>query len=257
MSPADPANYATWYDAPSPTSATQHSPTTPSADHLALEHRASNKETTFENRRSVSHGLESVWSGEGDKEVAFQPPTTTQVVPDNDLYRTQSEERRRKRICGLGKGTFIALVLLVVLGLVLGIGLGVGLGVGLKHKHNTSSSSKPSALAGSLGTSDYSIGGALNSAYYSNKGAFNGSGIALASESFDGTTHGDLVMYFQHWTGQIRWQELNDQGQWVGGDITTVVASDAKNSTPLSAVAYALNQSSTVGCHKDRQAYSL
>ena len=93
------------------------------------------------------------------------------------------------------------------------------------------------------------IGGAINPQYYSTAGAFNGSGIALASQSFSEDiqtgTQGTLVMYFQHWSGQIRWQQLSDGGQWLGGDITTIVAADAKNSTPISAVAYALNGTST------------
>ncbi|KAK4502250.1 hypothetical protein PRZ48_005675 [Zasmidium cellare] len=89
---------------------------------------------------------------------------------------------------------------------------------------------------------EYLIGGAINPAYYSDDGAFNGSGIALASQSFsrelqDGT-QGSLVMYFQHYTGEIRWKQLSPDGDWQGGDVSAVVASDAKNSTPLSAVSY-------------------
>ena len=34
-------------------------------------------------------------------------------------------------------------------------------------------------------------------------------------------------------------------GNWVGGTESEIVASDAKNSTPISAVAYVLNGSST------------
>ena len=153
----------------------------------------------------------------------------------------QSSEGSRKRICGLRKKTLLALLLLI---LAVIIALAVGLGVGLSRR-NLPGAASPSN-SNKLGTSDYTIGGALDPSYYSTKGAFNGSGIALASESFDGGTRGTLVMYFQHWSGQIRWQQLSDQGEWLGGDISSVVASDAKNSTPLSAVAYALNQTSTV-----------
>ena len=52
-------------------------------------------------------------------------------------------------------------------------------------------------------------------------------------------------MYFQHHSGEIRWKQLSSSGDWVGGDFSTVIAVDAKNSTPLSAVAYALNNQST------------
>ncbi|KAK4623830.1 hypothetical protein CLAFUW4_05426 [Fulvia fulva] len=93
------------------------------------------------------------------------------------------------------------------------------------------------------------IGGAIDPSFYSTEGAFNGSGIALASQSFsrdlaDGT-QGSIVMYFQHHTGQIRWKQLSTSGDWLGGDISEVVASNAKNNTPLSAVAYDINGSST------------
>lgn len=94
---------------------------------------------------------------------------------------------------------------------------------------------------------EYLIGGALSPSYYSTTGAFNGSGIALASESFSKNltqgTYGSLIMYFQHHSGQIRYQQLSSNG-WIGGTASEVVATDAKNSTPLSAVAYTIGQTS-------------
>ena len=82
--------------------------------------------------------------------------------------------------------------------------------------------------------------------FLSTVGAFNGSGIALASESFASGGHGEIVMYFQHHTGQLRSAQLESDGTWQGGDITDVVASDAKSGTPIAAVAYARNQIATV-----------
>ena len=82
--------------------------------------------------------------------------------------------------------------------------------------------------------------------FLSKVGAFNGSGIALASESFDSGGHGVINMYFQHHSGQIRVAQLATNGLWQGGDITQVVAIDAKNGTPIAAVAYARNQTATV-----------
>lgn len=52
-------------------------------------------------------------------------------------------------------------------------------------------------------------------------------------------------MYFQHHSGDIRWERLTSTGSWVGGSESEIVASDAKNSTPISAVAYVLNGTST------------
>ena len=83
--------------------------------------------------------------------------------------------------------------------------------------------------------------------FLSTVGAFNGSGIALASESFASGGHGSIVMYFQHHSGQLRSAQLASDGTWQGGDVTNIVAADAKNATPISAVAYARNQTATVG----------
>lgn len=83
--------------------------------------------------------------------------------------------------------------------------------------------------------------------FFSTVGAFNGSGIALASESFASGGHGAIVMYFQHHSGQLRSAQLASDGTWQGGDITDIVASNAKNGTPIAAVAYARNQTAAVG----------
>jgi len=111
-----------------------------------------------------------------------------------------------------------------------------------------SATASPTASPTAPANAEYLIGGALNPTYYSTSGAFNGSGIALASQSFatnlQTSTQGSLVMYFQHHSGDIRWQQLTSTG-WQGGSVSEVVANDAKNSTPLSAVAYALNGTST------------
>ena len=82
--------------------------------------------------------------------------------------------------------------------------------------------------------------------YLSTTGAFNGSGIALASQSFESGGFGSVVMYFQHHTGQIRSAQLDNNGEWRGGDATEVVATDAKNRTPIAAVAYARNETARV-----------
>jgi hypothetical protein len=88
-------------------------------------------------------------------------------------------------------------------------------------------------------------GGDLSPKYFSTQGAFNGSGIALASQSFQGDEQGTMVLYYQHYAGTIRFKQLRD-GKWVGGTQSEIVAYDAKNGTPISAVAYALHNTSTV-----------
>lgn len=45
-------------------------------------------------------------------------------------------------------------------------------------------------------------------------------------------------MYYQHYTGTIRYVQLSTSGKFEGGSQSEVVASDAKNSTPISVVQY-------------------
>ena len=40
--------------------------------------------------------------------------------------------------------------------------------------------------------------------------------------------------------------ELEADGSWAGGDVSTIIANDAKNATPIAAVSYAMSQTSTV-----------
>ncbi|KAJ9615153.1 hypothetical protein H2200_001227 [Cladophialophora chaetospira] len=105
-------------------------------------------------------------------------------------------------------------LLLGVLILVLIIALGAGLGAGL------SSSSKDHKDQRS--------------------GALNGTRIALATQVFAGDTEESLVMYFQHRTGQIRYMTFAN-GQWSGGNASTVFAHNAKMNTPIAAVSYVWN----------------
>jgi hypothetical protein len=181
----------------------------------------------------MSPGLESVWAGEGDKEVVMG--TTPAEMPPT----RSPPEMKPARICGFRRVLFWSL-LAAAFAIVIGLAIGLGVGLGVKHKgKKTSSLSRAKS-------SDYYIGGAIDPAYYSKEGAFNGSGLALASQSFGSGEYGELVLYFQHYSGSIRWQRLTPDNGWVGGTASEVVATDAKNSTPLSAVAYSLNGVSTV-----------
>lgn len=85
-----------------------------------------------------------------------------------------------------------------------------------------------------------------NGTYYSTVGAFNGTGLALASQSFGEQTYGDINLYFQHHTGEIRVSRLENDGSWQGGTIAEVVASGARNATPIAAVSYARDEVAAV-----------
>jgi hypothetical protein len=139
---------------------------------------------------------------------------------------------------------FFALLIIAIV-VAVGLGAGLGAGLGLKKKSSTSNSNTPNTQSNSTnapastytGDPKLAIGGVLDSKYYSTKGAFNGSGIAFAGQSFS-KDQGFFTVYFQHHTGSIRWMQLNLQGSYVGGTASEVVATDAKNSTPISVVAY-------------------
>jgi hypothetical protein len=89
-------------------------------------------------------------------------------------------------------------------------------------------------------------GNTVNPAYLSKNGAFNGTGLAIASYSFGSGGYGVINVYFQHWAGQIRKMQLMQDGTWQGGDASNIVATDARNATPISAVAYAMDHTATV-----------
>lgn len=112
---------------------------------------------------------------------------------------------------------------------------------GLSRSQNAASNATPgnSASGGSA---------AITPDYFSQTGAFNGTGLALASYSFSGGGYGAINLYFQHHTGQIRSAQLTNAGIWSGGTYAEVVAVDAKNATPIAAVAYAQNDTATVSC---------
>lgn len=52
---------------------------------------------------------------------------------------------------------------------------------------------------------------------------------------------GQYTVYYQHYGGDIRYVQLTIDGTFVGGSPSEVVASDAKNSTPISVVQYVVD----------------
>ncbi|KAF2269247.1 hypothetical protein CC78DRAFT_605597 [Lojkania enalia] len=145
------------------------------------------------------------------------------------------EEPRR---CGLRRRWFnIVLLIFIIVVLVLGLSLGLGLGLGLKKDKSSASGAHPSCIS----DPDLCIGGYLDENFYSKKGAFNGSGIALAGESWNRNQRKIFTLYFQHWTGDIRYMQYGPDQKWIGGERGQTVATDAKNATPISTVAYVLN----------------
>lgn len=182
----------------------------------------------------------------GEKEAYFAPKNNYQTRfeehqpspprdPREDPIPASDEEKPKRYAFGLSKKKFIISIIALVL-IIIAIAVGVGVGVSVGTSHNKSSSSSGSNGKDPL----YSMGGALNPAYYSKQGAFNGSGVALADVNFG--LDNSIYVFYQTYTGEIDQVIYKADGTW---DFVTQVATDAKNSTPLSTVAYILDSVAT------------
>lgn len=180
----------------------------------------------------------------GEKEAYAHQRQVSSATADSEPARHHSQvdhegpipvpHRQPKRYpFGLTKRRFIiALVALIILIIAIAVGVGVGVGVGTAH-HNSSDGSTDA-------DPQYTIGGALNPAYYSTTGAFNGSGVALADVNFG--IDNSIYLFYQKYNGEIDQLIYESNGQWT---FVTTVATDAKNATPLSTVAYIVNSVAT------------
>jgi hypothetical protein len=203
---------------------------------------------------------------QAEKEVAYLeddfpiPVEREHVEPSHGLVGTgwggggeNDGLPRYRTVCGIR--TKLLFILLAV-GTVFVLGLAIGLGVGLSPK--TSSHSSPesgeTATNASLPIQEASsIGGGLSDSYYSSKGAWNGSGLAHTWQTFSSDLEGqvegeaNVVMYYQHYSGALRWMRRTDTARWLRGpDSWEDVALDAKNATPISAMYLIQNYTSSV-----------
>ncbi|KAF2638659.1 hypothetical protein P280DRAFT_481998 [Massarina eburnea CBS 473.64] len=158
--------------------------------------------------------------------------------PTQESTAVPTERPSEWRILGMKKRTFYIALFGIILLVLLIAGLAAGLAIGLKKKSSNNQVIQDPFCASQP---EYCIGGSLNADYYSNKGAFNGTGIALAGESWNLGQRRIFTLYFQHHTGDIRSMQYGNDHLWVGGDKTNTIATDAKNATAISAVAYVLN----------------
>ena len=160
-----------------------------------------------------------------------RPPDTYQDVREDPT--PPQEEQGRRYLLGLPRRKFFILVgvlLVIILAIAIGVGVGVGVGASKKNKSSTPNNEDPL----------YSIGGAYDPAYYSKQGAFNGTGVALADVNFG--IDNSIYVFYQRYTGEIEQLIYEADGNW---NFVTEVASNAKNATPLSTVAYIVDNIAT------------
>jgi hypothetical protein len=135
------------------------------------------------------------------------------------------------------KRTFFILIGVIIIAII-GLALGLGLGLGLRKKDSDEDTVHPFCRD----NPESCIGGSLNADYLSTKGVFNGTGIALAGESWNKGQRRIFTLYFQHHTGDIRFMQYTTERKWIGGGKAQTVAGDAKSASPISAVSFALNE---------------
>lgn len=151
------------------------------------------------------------------------------------------EPENDRMYCGMKKRKFFILLSCVLL-FVIALALGLGLGLGLKDNSSDDDPGYPLCRS----SPELCIGGALSSNYISGRGAFNGTGIALAGESWNTGQRRIFTLYFQHHTGDIRFMQYTTDRKWIGGTRAETVASDVKDASPISAVSYAVNSTQYV-----------
>jgi len=199
---------------------------------------------------------------EGDKEVfglevrevmQSDGMSSAQLIHPDQQKQDFNEPSRRRRICGLKRTVFWAVLMAALFVVALAVGLGVGLtsrqsdnapSPSSTSQSTTSSTTAPSATP--TASKQLQIGGAIDSSYYSTSGAWNGSGIAYVWQNFTqpwddilSSNEYSHVVYFQDFKGELRWMRQAADYSWKEGpDDLVVVATDARNSTPISAAQY-------------------
>ncbi|CAF9911040.1 hypothetical protein IMSHALPRED_009905 [Imshaugia aleurites] len=153
------------------------------------------------------------------KEAGSPPlPQTPSAHIESQLevssHKEEPERTQKRR--GLALGVIIGLVIFLVLAIALGVGLGVGL---TRHKSSKSSSSTSSPAPSSASNSTLP------------HGIYNDSSISIVALG-----DGDQRLLFQEGTGNIREALFTQSANSWTSDINNIVATDARNNTPLAAL---------------------
>lgn len=176
------------------------------------------------------HTFPEGYKPEGGKEVGALgavPPPSGKEQPVKGLKERLNQKKYGIRV----KWLLLGILILIVI-----IALGAGLGAGLSSRYGKISTCEQGTLIGLLTCRS----GNSKGQEVQQSGALNGTRIALATQVFEGDNEESLVMYFQHRTGQIRYMTFAN-GNWSGGDASTVFAHNAKMNTPIAAVSYVWN----------------
>lgn len=207
---------------------------------------------------------ERVYHDQADKEAVYHEPPRSKVpsyyatpVPgvihhqnSGDRPQVWTDQHQQHISEKAQKKPFYKrwLFILLIVGLIIVAAIAIALGVvfGTKN-HSNSSNNNSNTGSGTTNVTNgdnpnvdinTSIGGQINNAYYSKSGAWNGSGIAIASAN----TNADQSIYafYQDYRGDLQYTLMSPSGQW---DLVGPVNSNshkALNGTPLSTVYHQL-----------------
>jgi hypothetical protein len=208
---------------------------------------------------NLDHSEKQVITPDYEKEVShsIRSPHAPLVPLDWSEAEPQKPASSRK-ICGLKRPVFWATLVAALLVIALAVGLGAGLTASKSDKASPTTSSPSDATSTSTqepsstptsASEKLQIGGTIDPSYYTNTGAWNGSGISYIWQNFTQdwddilrTNQYSHVVYFQHYSGEIHWMRQTSDYSWKEGpEDLLVVAADARNSTPISAVQYTAN----------------
>ncbi|KAK5944027.1 hypothetical protein PMZ80_003308 [Knufia obscura] len=211
---------------------------------------------------------EAVYTG-GEKEAVYSQPTPRSKVPsyyanpvpgihhqnsgdrpqvwsNNDhQYQQpgQSQQEQPKKRPFYKRWWFWLIIVALVIIIAVAVACGVVFGTKKSNEHTTTPPGYTPPGDGTNGTStnadpDTSVGGYLNSAFYSESGAWNGSGIAIASANTDADQ--SIYAFFQDSTGLLQYTLMDPSGQWNLVGPVNSGSYKALNGTPLSAVQHQL-----------------
>lgn len=213
---------------------------------------------------NVDQSEKEVIAPEDEKEVLQTHRSLHEPLEPSESPAAEHQKTTRSlRVCEMKRTVFWAILVAALLVIGLAVGLGAGLTSSKSDKASSASSSSdtasspPNATTSTNGPSatptaiseQLKIGGTIDPLYYADSGAWNGSGISYIWQNFTQdwddilrTNEYSHVVYFQHYSGEIQWMRQTSDYSWKQGpDDLLVVASDARNSTPISAVQYTAN----------------
>jgi hypothetical protein len=187
--------------------------------------------------------VQQQWGAQQPEKEVVEPLTG----PDMQSLLPTRGSHGRRRLCGLRRKVFWILMLVIALLVAVGLGVGLGVGFGLSSDPEEVESKVPESrptmtTTTTTATSQDSPGAAETSAPAVAKALQIGGSLDQSFASNYGDAPEDAespVVYYQHRGGAIRWMRYTTKGEWArGSSDSEIVASDAKNSTPISAVSY-------------------